>query len=108
MGSLTKAELTEQLMEAVDLNKADAKTLVESFFHEIKVCLGNDEDVKISSFGNFELKEKVARPGRNPKTGEEVPVSARKVVTFKPGQKLRYQIDTSPYLRAELEVVEQD
>lgn len=98
MSSLTKADLIEQIMRSAEVTKVEAKRLVEMFFHEIKVCLGNDEEVKISSFGNFELKEKNARPGRNPKTGEEVAVTARKVVTFRPGQKLRQLIDDSPYL----------
>lgn len=95
MGSLTKADLINQLITKQELNKNYAKKLVEMFFNEIKTCLANNEEVKISGFGNFELKNKVARPGRNPKTGEEVAITARRVVTFKPGQKLRQLIDTS-------------
>lgn len=101
MTSLTKADLIEEIIQAAKVSKSDAKKLVEMFFNEVKVCLTNDEEVKISGFGNFELKHKSARPGRNPKTGEEVAVSARKVVTFKAGQKLRQEIDTSSYLATE-------
>ena len=91
MGSLTKAEMAERLFEEIGLNKREAKDMVESFFDEIRSCLSENEQVKLSGFGNFDLRE---RPGRNPKTGEEVPISARRVVTFRPGQKLKEKVET--------------
>ncbi len=75
------------------LNKREAKELVDLFFEEIRTSLESSEPVKISGFGNFELRDKRQRPGRNPKTGEEVPISARRVVTFRPGQKLRERVE---------------
>ncbi|MBP8770695.1 MAG: integration host factor subunit alpha, partial [Thiopseudomonas sp.] len=75
------------------LNKREAKELVDTFFEEIRLALENNEPVKLSGFGNFELREKAQRPGRNPKTGEEIPISARRVVTFRPGQKLRDRVE---------------
>ncbi|MFD0965775.1 integration host factor subunit alpha [Seminibacterium arietis] len=91
--TLTKLELADNLIEKLDVNKQDAKDLVEGFFEDIRLALENGEDVKLSGFGNFELREKSSRPGRNPKTGESVPVSARRVVAFKPGQKLRARVE---------------
>ncbi|WP_032092684.1 MULTISPECIES: integration host factor subunit alpha [Pasteurellaceae] len=91
--TLTKVELADSLIEKLNLNKRDAKELVESFFEEIRVALESGRDVKLSGFGNFELRDKSSRPGRNPKTGESVPVSARRVVVFKPGQKLRNRVE---------------
>ncbi|WP_322912246.1 integration host factor subunit alpha [Pasteurella multocida] len=91
--TLTKVELADNLIEKLHLNKRDAKELVENFFEEIRVALETGEDVKFSGFGNFELRDKSSRPGRNPKTGESVPVSARRVVAFKPGQKLRARVE---------------
>ena len=76
-------------------NKREAKELVEQFFEEIRICLENNEQVKLSGFGNFDLRDKRQRPGRNPKTGEEIPISARRVVTFKAGQKLKARVDVS-------------
>ncbi|MEE6076125.1 MULTISPECIES: integration host factor subunit alpha [Avibacterium] len=93
--TLTKVELADSLIEKHNLNKRDAKVLVESFFEEIRVALENGQEVKLSGFGNFELRDKASRPGRNPKTGESVPVSARRVVVFKPGQKLRSRVEKS-------------
>jgi integration host factor subunit alpha len=87
--SLTKAELANSLCEALGLTKVDAKTLTENFFEEICLALERGEAIKLSGFGNFELKHKKARPGRNPKTGEEVTISPRTVVTFKQGLKLK-------------------
>lgn len=75
------------------LNKREAKEFVDLFFEEIRTSLESSEPVKISGFGNFELRDKRQRPGRNPKTGEEVPISARRVVTFRPGQKLRERVE---------------
>ncbi|AUK49754.1 integration host factor subunit alpha [Pasteurella multocida] len=91
--TLTKVELADNLIEKLHLNKRDAKELVENFFEEIRVALETGEDVKLSGFGNFELRDKSSRTGRNPKTGESVPVSARRVVAFKPGQKLRARVE---------------
>ncbi len=94
MGSLTKAEMAERLFDEIGLNKREAKEMVESFFDEIRSCLSENEQVKLSGFGNFDLRDKSERPGRNPKTGEEVPISARRVVTFRPGQKLKENVET--------------
>ena len=94
MAALTKADLAEMLFEELGLNKREAREIVEMFYVEISEALEKNDNVKISGFGNFELKNKKSRPGRNPKTGEEVDISARRVVTFKPGQKLRARVDT--------------
>ena len=83
MTALTKSEMADRLHERLGLNKREAKELVEQFFEEIRICLENNEQVKLSGFGNFDLRDKRQRPGRNPKTGEEIPISARRVVTFK-------------------------
>jgi len=87
--TLTKAELVELLFEQVGLNKREAKDLVEAFFDEISDALERGESVKVTGFGNFQLRDKVSRPGRNPKTGVEVNIPARRVVTFQPSQKLK-------------------
>lgn len=91
--ALTKADIAEQLNERLDISKRDAKDLVEMFFEEIRAALENGEQVKISGFGNFDLRDKAERPGRNPKTGEDIPISARRVVTFRPGQKLKARVE---------------
>jgi integration host factor subunit alpha len=91
--ALTKAEVAEHLYEKVGLSKRDAKEMVEVFFEEIRETLEKGEQVKLSGFGNFDLREKSERPGRNPKTGEDIPISARKVVTFRPGQKLKSRVE---------------
>nr|WP_067291336.1 integration host factor subunit alpha [Marinobacterium profundum] len=101
MGSLTKAEMAERLNEELGLNKREAKEMVESFFDEIRASLSSNEQVKLSGFGNFDLRDKRQRPGRNPKTGEEVPICARRVVTFRPGQKLKDRVDTYADSRSE-------
>ncbi|SFR54332.1 integration host factor subunit alpha [Thiomicrospira sp. ALE5] len=93
MGTLTKADMAEKLSDMYGFNKRESKDLVEQFFNEVTEILVSGECVKISGFGNFELRDKASRPGRNPRTGEEVAISARRVVTFKPGQKLRIQVD---------------
>ncbi|KKK70964.1 MAG: integration host factor subunit alpha [Porticoccus sp.] len=93
MSALTKADLAEMLFDELGLNKREAKEIVESFFEEIRSALETNEQVKLSGFGNFELRDKNTRPGRNPKTGEEIPISARRVVTFKPGQKLKARVE---------------
>lgn len=91
--TLTKAELAATLFERVGLNKREAKDMVETFFDEIRGALENGGCVKLSGFGNFQLRDKPQRPGRNPKTGEEIPISARRVVTFHASQKLKAQIE---------------
>ncbi|MCO1335976.1 integration host factor subunit alpha [Microbulbifer sp. OS29] len=91
--ALTKAGLAEKLYEELGFNKREAKEIVEYFFEEIRNALENNEQVKLSGFGNFDLRDKSQRPGRNPKTGEEIPISARRVVTFKPGQKLKMRVE---------------
>ncbi|MGA7800717.1 MAG: integration host factor subunit alpha [Gammaproteobacteria bacterium] len=91
--ALTKAELAERLFEELGLNKREAKELVELFFEEIRAALEKGQQVKLSGFGNFDLRDKNQRPGRNPKTGEEIPISARRVVTFRPGQKLKSRVE---------------
>ena len=91
--ALTKAEIADRLYEEVGLNKREAKEFVDAFFEAIRDALEGGENVKLSGFGNFQLREKNQRPGRNPKTGEEIPISARRVVTFRPGQKLRARVE---------------
>jgi len=93
MGALTKADLAEMLFEELGLNKREAKEIVEMFYSEICTALEGNDQVKLSGFGNFELRDKKSRPGRNPKTGEEIPISARRVVTFKSGQKLKALVE---------------
>lgn len=92
--ALTKADLVEKLLAETELGKRDAKQLVDQFFEEIKTALEEGGTVKLSGFGNFDLRDKKQRPGRNPKTGEEIPITARRVVTFKPGQKLKAKVET--------------
>ncbi len=92
MTALTKAEMADNLSEKTGINRREAKQLVELFFAEISNSLIAGEVVKLSGFGNFELRNKRQRPGRNPKTGEEIPISARRVVTFRAGQKFRRRV----------------
>jgi len=87
--ALTKATIAEKLFEELGLNKREAKELVELFFEEVRNALEEGHQIKLSGFGNFDLRDKSQRPGRNPKTGEEIPITARRVVTFRPGQKLK-------------------
>ncbi len=91
--TLTKAELADMLFEQVGLNKREAKDMVEAFFDEIRCALEKGEEVKLSGFGNFQLRDKPQRPGRNPKTGEEIPITARRVVTFHASQKLKTAVE---------------
>ncbi|MFZ1386560.1 MAG: integration host factor subunit alpha [Thiolinea sp.] len=93
MTTLTKADMVEHLYEELGLNKREAKDLVEMFFEEVRLALGQGQSVKLSGFGNFMLRDKTQRPGRNPKTGEDIPVEARRVVTFRPGQKLKQRVE---------------
>ena len=91
--ALTKADMAEKLYEELGLNKREAKELVEMFFEEICDALEAGIQVKLSGFGNFDLRNKNERPGRNPKTGEDIPITARRVVTFRPGQKLTARVE---------------
>lgn len=91
--TLTKADLADLLFEQVGLNKREAKDMVEAFFEEVRTALETGDSVKLSGFGNFELRKKSERPGRNPKTGEEIPISARRVVTFHASQKLKSKVE---------------
>lgn len=91
--ALTKADLAERLFEDLGLNKREAKEVVELFFEAVRSALERGEQVKLSGFGNFNLRNKRQRPGRNPKTGEEIPITARRVVTFHPGQKLKARVE---------------
>ncbi len=92
--ALTKAEMAQRLFEDVGLNKREAKEFVDIFFDVIREALEKGENVKLSGFGNFDLRQKNQRPGRNPKTGEEIPISARRVVTFRAGQKLKARVES--------------
>ena len=91
--ALTKANMAENLFDELGLNKREAKELVEVFLEEVRFALEEGEEVKLSGFGNFILRDKSQRPGRNPKTGEEIPITARRVVTFRPGQKLKTRVE---------------
>ncbi len=91
--ALTKADMAKSLFNAIGLNKKEARELVDLFFQELEACLADGEQVRISGFGNFDLRDKKERPGRNPKPGEKVPSPARRVVTFRAGQKLRARVD---------------
>ena len=91
--TLTKADFAAQLLDELGLDKREAKAMVELFFEEIKISLERGKPVKISGFGKFELRDKTNRPGRNPKTGEEIPITARRVVTFRSGNKLKARVD---------------
>ena len=91
--ALTKADITQSLFDELGLNKREARELVDTCFEEMRQALESGHEIKISGFGNFELRDKTERPGRNPKTGKEIPISARRVVTFKPGQKLKSRVE---------------
>jgi integration host factor subunit alpha len=91
--ALTKADMAERLFMDVGLNKREAKEFVDAFFDTLREALERGQQVKLSGFGNFDLRQKNQRPGRNPKTGEEIPISARTVVTFRPGQKLKERVE---------------
>ena len=90
--TVTKMELAKTLFEELGLNKREAKEFVELFFEEIRTALEKGDNVKFSGFGSFLVRDKPQRPGRNPKTGEEIPVSARRVVTYKASQKIKDQV----------------
>ncbi len=93
--TLTKAELADMLFDSLGLNKREAKDFVDAFYEELRKALEQGASVKLSGFGNFQLRDKPQRPGRNPKTGEEIPIAARRVVTFHPSQKLKQMVDSS-------------
>lgn len=93
MSALTKADMIDRLTIRLRITRQDARRIVDKFFEEVSQNLADGKEVKISGFGNFELKDKKSRPGRNPKTGESIPVKARRVVTFKAGQKFRTRIE---------------
>lgn len=93
MSAITKADIAEKLFIDVGLNKREAKDMVELFFEEVRTYLEQGEHVKLSGFGNFTLRDKGERPGRNPKTGEEIPITKRRVVTFRAGQKLKAKVE---------------
>ncbi|MDR3353313.1 MAG: integration host factor subunit alpha [Zoogloeaceae bacterium] len=95
--TLTKAELADLLYQQVGLNKREAKDMVEAFFEEIRCALERGESVKLTGFGNFQARDKPERPGRNPKTGESIPISARRVVTFHPSPMLKSAIESAFY-----------
>ncbi|MGB0128566.1 MAG: integration host factor subunit alpha [Rhodocyclaceae bacterium] len=101
--TLTKAELADLLFEKVGLNKREAKDMVEGFFAEIRTALESGDSVKLSGFGNFQLRDKPQRPGRNPKTGEEIPITARRVVTFHASQKLKSAVESAGHGSGESE-----
>ena len=87
--TLTKAELAEMLFERLGLNKRESKDMVEAFFEFVHASLAKGDDVKLSGFGNFQVRRKAPRPGRNPRTGESIPIRARNVVTFHASHKLK-------------------
>ncbi|MBS0468206.1 MAG: integration host factor subunit alpha [Proteobacteria bacterium] len=94
--ALTKAQLADMLFEHIGLNKRESKDMVDAFFEFIVKSLIAGEDVKLSGFGNFQIRTKAPRPGRNPRTGEAIPIEARRVVTFHASSKLKEQIQDSP------------
>ncbi len=102
--AITKADLANALFNELGLNKREAKEFVELFFEKIRSALEEGSSVKLSGFGNFGVRKKNSRPGRNPKTGEEIPISARRVVTFKASQKLKDRVaSNADYLRQRLD-----
>ena len=93
--TVTKMELANILFDELGLNKREAKEFVELFFEEVRTALESGDNVKFSGFGSFSVRDKPQRPGRNPKTGEEVPVSARRVVTYKASQGIKDRVASS-------------
>jgi integration host factor subunit alpha len=93
--ALTKAQLAELLFDRIGLNKRESKDMIDAFFDLISKKLVDGEDVKISGFGNFQIRTKAPRPGRNPRTGQSIPIQARRVVTFHASHKLKEQIQNS-------------
>ncbi len=91
--SLTRVNMAESLFNELGLSRTEARELVESFFEEQAASLAVGEQIKLSGFGTFDLRDKKERPGRNPQTGEKVTISARRVVTFRPGDKLKARME---------------
>src|SRR5450830_1829221 len=91
--ALTKAQLAEMLFEQIGLNKRESKDMIDAFFNLVADSLVEGNDVKITGFGNFQIRTKAPRPGRNPRTGEAIPIRARRVVTFHASSKLKKQIN---------------
>lgn len=96
MGALSKLLMAEALCDAFGISKLDSKSLVEEFFEEIKAILASGQHVKLSGFGNFRLRDKAERPGRNPKTGKDATIAARRVVTFKAGLTFKKNLNDNP------------
>jgi len=94
--ALTKAQLADMLFEQIGLNKRESRDMVDAFFDLIRARLIAGEEVKLSGFGNFQMRIKAPRPGRNPRTGEMIPIDARKVITFHASQKLKELIQSEP------------
>jgi integration host factor subunit alpha len=101
--TLTKADLSEMLFERLGLNKRESKDMVEAFFELVHDSLVTGTDVKLSGFGNFQIRQKAPRPGRNPRTGEAIPINARQVVTFHASAKLKGLVQGDVPLGDELE-----
>jgi integration host factor subunit alpha len=99
--ALTKADLAESLFNELGLNKREAKEFVELFFEKVRAALAEGQQVKLSGYGNFGLRQKNPRPGRNPKTGEEIPITARRVVTFRASHKLKERVEENARLNAD-------
>jgi integration host factor subunit alpha len=93
--AMTKADIVESLYEKVGISKKEAADLVEMVFDTIKGTLADGTKIKISGFGNFVVREKRSRIGRNPQTGETIEISARRVLTFRPSQVLRAEVNSS-------------
>jgi integration host factor subunit alpha len=93
MRTLTKLEMAQRVFEELGFNKRESHDIVEDFFETIKQALEDNQPIKLSGFGNFDLRNKGERPGRNPKTGADIPIKARRVVTFKAGQKLKARVE---------------
>ena len=94
--ALTKAQLAELLFDHIGLNKRESKDMVDAFFELIVQELVSGNDVKLSGFGNFQIRTKAPRPGRNPRTGESIPIGARRVVTVHASSKLKEQVQEGP------------
>ena len=99
--ALTKAQLADLLFEQIGLNKRESKDMIDAFFDLIAQSLVEGTDVKISSFGNFQIRTKAPRPGRNPRTGEAIPIQARRAVTFHASHKLKEQIQGDSSLKSD-------
>ncbi|EJE50797.1 integration host factor, alpha subunit [Acidovorax sp. CF316] len=93
--ALTKAQLADLLFDQIGLNKRESKDMIDAFFDLVSQSLVEGDDVKLSGFGNFQIRTKAPRPGRNPRTGEAIPIQARRVVTFHASSKLKEQIQAA-------------